>query len=106
MAAAAVAMPSQAFSHKAPSQGVSARPSAGSGYTDPTIAPKTKTCPVPGNLAPQKPGPSLLYRQKDAVYGDWRDDLIRDGYVIVKGVIPKERALAYGDEVFSYLENL
>lgn len=27
------------------------------------------------------------------VFGDWRDDLVRDGYAVVKGAVPPSRAL-------------
>ncbi|KAI2474984.1 hypothetical protein Ptr902_13609 [Pyrenophora tritici-repentis] len=37
-------------------------------------------------------------------YGDWRDDLARDGYAIVKGAIPRERADAYADGMYTWLE--
>lgn len=39
-------------------------------------------------------------------HGDWRDDLIRDGYAIVKGAIPRERADGYADAMYSWLEGL
>jgi hypothetical protein len=42
----------------------------------------------------------------DATYGDWRDDLARDGYAVIKGAIPKERALGYADKMYSWLEGL
>lgn len=42
----------------------------------------------------------------DPVYGDWRDDLIRDGYAVVKGAIPRDRAVSYADRMYSYLEGL
>lgn len=42
----------------------------------------------------------------DPVFGDFRDDLARDGYAVVKGAIPKERALKYADEMYSWLEGL
>ncbi|GAA6000586.1 hypothetical protein JCM10207_004563 [Rhodosporidiobolus poonsookiae] len=38
-------------------------------------------------------------------YGDFRDDLKRDGYAIVKGAIPRERALKYRSDAFSWLES-
>ncbi|KAJ5937576.1 hypothetical protein N7454_003918 [Penicillium verhagenii] len=40
----------------------------------------------------------------DKHFGDFRDDLTRDGFAIVKGAIPKERALKYADEMYSWLE--
>lgn len=42
----------------------------------------------------------------DPVFGDFRDDLARDGFAVVKGAIPKERALKYADEMYSWLEGL
>ncbi|KAE8328074.1 hypothetical protein BDV39DRAFT_204475 [Aspergillus sergii] len=56
-------------------------------------------------LVPKPPGPSLLFAEKDVTYGDWRDDLVRDGYAIVKGAVPRERAENYADDFMSYLEN-
>ncbi|EMD67092.1 hypothetical protein GGP41_007027 [Bipolaris sorokiniana] len=54
---------------------------------------------------PQSSGPKRLFRQEGLVYGDWRDDIIRDGYVVVKGAIPRDRADGYADEMMSWLEN-
>lgn len=34
----------------------------------------------------------------------WHRDLLRDGYCVVKGAVPKERALAYADKMFGWLE--
>lgn len=42
----------------------------------------------------------------DPVYGDFRDDLARDGYAVVKGAIAKERALEHASEMHSWLEGL
>lgn len=42
----------------------------------------------------------------DTKYGDWRDDLARDGYAVVKGAIPEERANKYADQMFGWLEGL
>ena len=38
------------------------------------------------------------------VHGDWRDDLFRDGFVVVKGVIGKEKANYYVDQMFKWIE--
>lgn len=57
------------------------------------------------SLSPKPAGENLLFR-KDTAYGDWRDYLVRDGYVVVKGAIPKERAEQYGGEMMSFLETL
>jgi hypothetical protein len=43
---------------------------------------------------------------QDPKFGDFRDDLARDGFAVVKGAIPKERALKYADEMYSWLEGL
>ena len=42
----------------------------------------------------------------DPKYGDWRDDLVRDGFAVIKGAIPKERAEKYADAMFGWLEGL
>ncbi|KAG7882557.1 hypothetical protein KL938_002980 [Ogataea parapolymorpha] len=33
-------------------------------------------------------------------YGDWRDDLFRNGYAVVKNAVPRERAQRYQQETF------
>jgi hypothetical protein len=42
----------------------------------------------------------------DPKFGDFRDDLARDGYAVVKGAIPCDRALKYADDMYSWLEGL
>jgi len=42
----------------------------------------------------------------DTKHGDWRDDLVRDGYSVIKGAIPRERADRYADKMYSWLEGL
>jgi hypothetical protein len=37
---------------------------------------------------------------------DWHRDLIRDGYAVVKGAVPKERAEKYADQMMAWLEGL
>lgn len=109
MATAAVAMPTQAFSSHEPTQIVKEHTKNDVAYTDPRKASKTKVsqgCPLSTKLTPKAPGPNQLYKQTGVTYGDWRDDLVRDGFVVVKSVIPKERALQYADTVFDYLETL
>lgn len=39
-------------------------------------------------------------------YGDFRDDLLRDGYAVIKGAVPRDRALKYVDEIYEWLEEL
>lgn len=41
----------------------------------------------------------------ETTFGDFRDDLFRDGYVVVKNVIPRERALAYQQKAFDWLKS-
>lgn len=57
-------------------------------------------------LVPKPAGPHKLFVEEGVTYGDFRDDLRRDGYVVVKGAISLERAEKYGEEMMSYLENL
>lgn len=49
---------------------------------------------------------AALNDETAANFGDWRDDLIRDGYAIVKGAIPRERADKYAGSMYSWLEGL
>ncbi|KAM0544240.1 hypothetical protein ACHAPJ_011929 [Fusarium lateritium] len=49
-------------------------------------------------------GPHKLFAEPGVTYGDWRDDLVRDGYAVVKGAIPRERAEQYGNDILTYLE--
>lgn len=42
----------------------------------------------------------------NTTYGDFRDDLVRDGFCVVKNVIPQERAHGYADEIHQWLEDL
>ncbi|ENI01687.1 hypothetical protein COCC4DRAFT_74701 [Bipolaris maydis ATCC 48331] len=36
-------------------------------------------------------------------YGDWRDEFYEKGYVVLKGVVPKERALKYRNKMIDWL---
>ncbi|PVH99936.1 hypothetical protein DM02DRAFT_672322 [Periconia macrospinosa] len=40
----------------------------------------------------------------EVLTGDWRDDLFRDGFVVVKGVLSPEQAQGYKDRMFEWLE--
>lgn len=57
------------------------------------------------SLKAARPG-RMAVDGKPTNYGDFRDDLNRDGYAIVKGAVPRERAEAYSDAFYSYLEGL
>jgi hypothetical protein len=48
----------------------------------------------------------LLSPNAPTHYGDFRDDLLRDGFAIVKGAVPRERAEQCGNEMFQFLEEL
>lgn len=56
-------------------------------------------------LKPLQTG-KLELNGKPTNFGDWRDDLNRDGFAVVKGAIPRDRALAYSDKFYSYIEGL
>lgn len=43
---------------------------------------------------------------QDPSYGDWRDDLLRNGYAVIKAAIPRERADGYADKMYGLLESL
>lgn len=51
-------------------------------------------------------GNENLTLRLEASYGDFRDDLARDGFVVVKGAVPRVRADGYADKFYSYLEGL
>jgi hypothetical protein len=73
----------------------------------PAVVPAaTKPALVVESAAPKPAGPSKFFAQPDAKYGDWRDDLARDGYVVVKAAIPRERADKYANDMFEFLETL
>jgi hypothetical protein len=42
----------------------------------------------------------------DQAFGDFRDDLTRDGFAVVKGAIAQEKALKYADAMYTWLEDL
>ncbi|OCF32459.1 hypothetical protein I316_05885 [Kwoniella heveanensis BCC8398] len=41
----------------------------------------------------------------EANYGDWRDELATKGWTVVKGAVPRERALSYRERMFEWLES-
>ncbi|KAL0258685.1 hypothetical protein SLS55_006186 [Diplodia seriata] len=40
----------------------------------------------------------------DVQYGDWRDDMFRDGFAVVKGAVPPSRCTEYIDDMYAWLE--
>ncbi|KAL4968217.1 uncharacterized protein BDV14DRAFT_197000 [Aspergillus stella-maris] len=59
---------------------------------------------VTENIAVQPDPVRMRLDGKDPRFGDFRDDLARDGFAVVKGAIAKDRALKYADEMFGWLE--
>ncbi|TPX08024.1 uncharacterized protein E0L32_010224 [Thyridium curvatum] len=52
-----------------------------------------------GSLNLKARGSRMLMDGTDPKFGDWRDDLLRDGYAVIKGAIPEDRALQYADKI-------
>ena len=44
--------------------------------------------------------------KEEASFGDFRDDLQRDGFAVVKGAVPREKADKYAEQMFQWLEDL
>ncbi|GAA5973642.1 hypothetical protein JCM11641_005058 [Rhodosporidiobolus odoratus] len=57
---------------------------------------------APTRVIPPFPYADLLDK---GPFNDWRDDLARDGYAVVKGAIPREKALGYRSRAFDWLES-
>lgn len=66
----------------------------------------TTTQTAPSITLTSKAGGRAAIDGKPTNYGDFRDDLNRDGYAVIKGAVPRERANAYSDAFYSYLEGL
>lgn len=41
----------------------------------------------------------------DDAFGDWRDTLIEDGFVVLKGVLSPDKAQSYVDRMYKWLES-
>lgn len=75
--------------------------------TTATAQTQVKVKPTVTEYIPQiKPTHKLFARGPSHKYGDFRDDLIRDGFAVVKGAVPRERAENYADQLYSFLEDL
>lgn len=61
----------------------------------------TQAVPV---VRAEAPRGRMIVDGRPTNYGDFRDDLNRDGYAVIKGAVPRERGLAYSDTFYSYLE--
>lgn len=55
-------------------------------------------------VVPKPSGPNKLFNNPEEVFSDFRDHILRDGYAVVKGAVPRERAEKYAEEMYSYLE--
>jgi len=44
--------------------------------------------------------------KEESSFGDFRDDLQRDGFAVVKGALPREKADLYADQMFKWLDDL
>lgn len=71
-----------------------------------TLTYEYKKVDTTNNRVPKPAGPNKIFAKEGVTYGDWRDDLVRDGYAVVKGAVPKDQIEAIGEDMMSYLENL
>ncbi|GAA6028944.1 hypothetical protein JCM8097_001518 [Rhodosporidiobolus ruineniae] len=77
----------------------------------PSVAPAA-SAPAPASSHPSKlatstPPPWLvndIISLSAGPYGDWRDNLAPDGFAIIRGAVPEERALAYRERFYGWLE--
>lgn len=74
--------------------------------TTTTTAKPTLLPPVVEYIPTVNPTHKLFNRGPSQRYGDFRDDLIRDGYAVIKGAIPRERADNYAKQFHQFLEDL
>lgn len=52
------------------------------------------------------PSGRLFSEGIDVTYGDFRDELLKNGFAVVKGAVPRDRALKYADGIYEWLEGL
>lgn len=52
------------------------------------------------------PSGRLFSQGTNVKYNDFRDDLLQNGYAVIKGAVPKDRALKYADQIYDWLEGL
>ncbi|RDW87851.1 hypothetical protein BP5796_03545 [Coleophoma crateriformis] len=63
------------------------------------------TMPTFEKALPKAPVDKLLLSGQNGPIADWHRDLIRDGFAVVKGAVPKERAGEYADAMHTWLED-
>ncbi|KAH7141431.1 hypothetical protein B0J13DRAFT_446020 [Dactylonectria estremocensis] len=56
-------------------------------------------------FAPRFEAKDLMQFDDDAFYGDWRDEFHKNGCVVIKNVISKDRAKYYADKQIQWLKN-
>ncbi|KAG7928589.1 hypothetical protein KL925_000770 [Ogataea polymorpha] len=66
---------------------------------DPTVIIE-KTRSIPNNVIEAKTADLYLRN-----HGDWRDELVRDGFAVVKGVISKDKVYEYQLEAFEWMKS-
>lgn len=70
------------------------------------ISCKIITGSAPHSFSATMPHPTNQNTVDDSkVYGDWRDELFQNGYVVIKNAIPKERCNHYIEKMFQWLES-
>lgn len=74
--------------------------------TTQTTTTDVKTFPVTALPVNDRTSKRLFAPGAPASYDDFRDDLLRDGFALVKGAVPRDRAEKYGNEMFQFLEEL
>lgn len=69
---------------------------------------QTETLTIPVQVETELLGSTchLFGRGEDFKYGDFRDDIVRDGFAVVKGAIPRDRADMYAGQMYKWLEDL
>jgi len=61
---------------------------------------------APSRLATPPPSATSFAKTlSKSKYGDFRDDFFRDGFVVIKGAVPKDRASVYQNEALNWLES-
>ncbi|KAJ5306849.1 hypothetical protein PENANT_c003G01099 [Penicillium antarcticum] len=63
----------------------------------------TTTTTGPSTLL-KTPSGRLFSQGTEFKYGDFRDDILQNGYAVVNGAVPRDRALKYADDIYTWLE--
>jgi hypothetical protein len=79
-------------------------PVASSGNNVSATAPAPKFTAYMSSIRGELPPFPYADALQKGPFGDFRDDLARDGVAVIKGAIPRDRALGYRDAAFKWLE--